>query len=332
MLFIMTRSLNKGPFVAHHLLKKLDRINKHGEKQTIVTWSRDSTIVPIMIGHTISVYNGREHLANFITDQIVGHKLGEFALTRTFRGHTKQDKKAKRLFFFMGQKTHPIGIRIGITQRTRSNWYATKSKYAFFVKEDHYLRNYLFKTRNTCIISEIEVDRRGIGIRIRIYSSQLRSLVGPEGQSLKELRSELQKKCQRFRLSYFKTFDNQKICADEKTEIQLFVRQSNCSESNAQCIASFVVTEVEKRVPFRRVLRMAQERSQSLGKARGLRLQIAGRLNGAEIARTEWVRSGRVPLHTLSANLDYASKKASTIYGLLGIKVWILCPREKIKS
>jgi small subunit ribosomal protein S19 len=103
MLSIMARSLNKGPFVAYHLLKKVDRINKHGEKQTIVTWSRASTIVPIIIGHTISVYNGREHLAIFITDQIVGHKLGEFALTRTFRGHTKLDKKTKRLFF-MGQK------------------------------------------------------------------------------------------------------------------------------------------------------------------------------------------------------------------------------------
>lgn len=100
----MARSLNKGPFVAYHLLKKVDRINKQGEKHTIVTWSRASTIVPIIIGHTISVYNGREHLAIFITDQIVGHKLGEFALTRAFRGHTKQDKKAKRLFFFYGTK------------------------------------------------------------------------------------------------------------------------------------------------------------------------------------------------------------------------------------
>lgn len=106
MLLIMTRSLNKGPFVAHHLLEKVNRINKQGEKQIIVTWSRASTIVPIIIGHTISVYNGREHLAVFITDQIVGHKLGEFALTRTFRGHTKQDKKTKRLFFY-GTKNSP---------------------------------------------------------------------------------------------------------------------------------------------------------------------------------------------------------------------------------
>ena len=231
----------------------------------------------------------------------------------------------------MGQKTHPIGLRIGITQRARSNWYAKKSKYAFFVKEDHYLRNYVFKTRNTCIISKIEVDRRGIGIRLRISSPQIRSLVGPEGQSLKKLRLELQKKCLRFRINYFKIFDYQKISTSEKIEIQIFVRQSSCSESDAQCIASFVVAEVEKRIPFRRVLRLAQERAQNLGKVRGLRIQISGRLNGAEIARTEWVRSGRVPLHTLSADLDYASKSASTIYGLLGIKVWIFRPKNLIK-
>jgi ribosomal protein S3 len=176
------------------------------------------------------------------------------------------------------------------------------------------------------------VDRRGIGIRLRISSFQLRSLVGPEGQYLKKLRFELQKKTQRFRLNYFKFFDNRKICTSEKIEIQIFVRQSSCLESDAQCLASFVVTEVEKRIPFRRVLRMAQERAQNLGKVRGLRLQIAGRLNGAEIARTEWVRSGRVPLHTISADLDYASKSANTIYGLLGVKVWIFRSIEEVKS
>jgi small subunit ribosomal protein S19 len=92
----MTRSLKKGPFVADHLLKKVDRLNSQGERQVITTWSRASTIVPIMIGHTIAVYNGREHIPVFITDQMVGHKLGEFAPTRTFRGHVKSDKKSRR--------------------------------------------------------------------------------------------------------------------------------------------------------------------------------------------------------------------------------------------
>lgn len=92
----MSRSLKKGPFVADHLLKKIDKLNAQGERHVVTTWSRASTIVPIMIGHTIAVYNGREHIPVFVSDQMVGHKLGEFAPTRTFRGHVKSDKKSRR--------------------------------------------------------------------------------------------------------------------------------------------------------------------------------------------------------------------------------------------
>lgn len=92
----MARSLKKAPFVANHLLEKVERLNTQGDKKVIKTWSRSSTIVPVMIGHTIAVHNGREHIPVFITDQMVGHKLGEFAPTRTFRGHVKKDKKSKR--------------------------------------------------------------------------------------------------------------------------------------------------------------------------------------------------------------------------------------------
>nr|YP_009927317.1 ribosomal protein S19 [Ulva compressa]YP_010020663.1 30S ribosomal protein S19 [Ulva rigida]QXI88220.1 ribosomal protein S19 [Ulva intestinalis]ARO34815.1 ribosomal protein S19 [Ulva compressa]QDE53799.1 30S ribosomal protein S19 [Ulva compressa]QOK35582.1 30S ribosomal protein S19 [Ulva rigida]QPF96203.1 ribosomal protein S19 [Ulva compressa] len=92
----MSRSLKKGPFVAEHLLKKVQQLNKNNQKKVVETWSRSSTIVPIMIGHTIAVHNGREHIPVFITDQMVGHKLGEFAPTRTFKGHIKKDKKLKR--------------------------------------------------------------------------------------------------------------------------------------------------------------------------------------------------------------------------------------------
>lgn len=92
----MSRSLKKGPFVANHLLKKVQKLNDQDEKKVIQTWSRSSTIVPIMIGHTIAVHNGREHIPVFITDQMVGHKLGEFSITRTFKGHIKKDKRSKR--------------------------------------------------------------------------------------------------------------------------------------------------------------------------------------------------------------------------------------------
>jgi small subunit ribosomal protein S19 len=94
--FFMSRSLKKGPFVADHLLKKIEKFNAQGQKKVLTTWSRSSTILPIMIGHTISTYNGREFIPVFVTDQMVGHKLGEFAPTRTFKGHVKSDKKAKR--------------------------------------------------------------------------------------------------------------------------------------------------------------------------------------------------------------------------------------------
>jgi small subunit ribosomal protein S19 len=95
-LYIMSRSLKKGPFVANHLLKKIDKLNSQGDRQVVITWSRASTIVPTMIGHTIAVYNGREHIPVHVNDQMVGHKLGEFAPTRTFRGHVRSDKKARR--------------------------------------------------------------------------------------------------------------------------------------------------------------------------------------------------------------------------------------------
>lgn len=227
----------------------------------------------------------------------------------------------------MGQKTHPIGVRLGIIQKTRSIWYAKKSEYALFIKEDHHLRNYVIQTRNNCGISSIEIERRGYGVRVRISSAQIIPFVGKEGSSLEKLRRELQLECKKIRLNYFKLFgllkDENLI---EKFEIQIFLRQLDCPESDARCIANFIAMEVEKRVPFRRVLRLAQDRSIKLGKVRGLRIQISGRLNGAEIARTEWVRSGRVPLHTLSADLDYSRRAAHTIYGLLGIKVWIFRP------
>jgi len=98
----MARSLKKGPFVAYHLLIKVENLNKTDKKHIVLTWSRNSTIVPIIIGHTISVYNGHKHIPVFITDQIVGHKLGEFVLTRLFRGHVKSDKKYKRLLYLLG--------------------------------------------------------------------------------------------------------------------------------------------------------------------------------------------------------------------------------------
>lgn len=225
----------------------------------------------------------------------------------------------------MGQKTHPIGIRLGLTKQSCSRWYARGEDYAFFLREDKCLRDYVSQFCRQCIISEIKIERRRVGIRLRISIAQVRFFVGSEGRALETLRQKLCRKCRSFRSKYFQHFSFSKTSFKEgkRPEIQIFVRQLGCPEANAQCLTDFIVFELEKRTPFRRVLRIAQERARSLGQVLGLRLQISGRLNGAEIARTEWVRSGRVPLHTFSVDLDYARRDVRTVYGLLGIKVWV---------
>jgi len=224
----------------------------------------------------------------------------------------------------MGQKTHPIGIRLGITQNSISSWYAKNSDYAFFVREDKYLRDYILTHYYQCIISEIKIVRRRISILLYISATRVRPLVGTKGRLLEKLCYKIQKKCQLFRKKYFNT-PKASSKSDENPEMQIFVRQLIRPEIQAKCLRDFIITELEKRVPFRRVLRLTQDRAQNLGQIRGLRIQISGRLNGADIARTEWVRIGRVPLQILSADLDYSNKTASTIYGLLGVKVWLFC-------
>jgi small subunit ribosomal protein S3 len=229
----------------------------------------------------------------------------------------------------MGQKTHPLGLRLGINQRSSSQWYAKNREYSFFVREDNHLRNYIYQKHPYCIISEIIIERRGINIRFNISAAQINYLIGPKGKVLKKLCNEVQQECERFRHNYLKLFNTQ-LKLNEKSKIQVYVRQVIQPDENAKCLASFIVLELEKRAPFRRVLRLAQERTKNIREVRGVRLQISGRLNGAEIARIEWTRSGCVSLHTLSAKIDYAYIIARTIYGLLGVKVWIF--RSNIKT
>jgi small subunit ribosomal protein S3 len=225
----------------------------------------------------------------------------------------------------MGQKIHPVGIRLGITKISSSRWFTKNTNYAFFIREDQHIRHYVNQTYNHCIISEIKIERRMIGVRVRISAAQVKPLLGLGRGNIEKLRCSLQKECQHLRQDYLRHTSTSKIdsIVYEKTEVQVFVKQVICPEKEAQCLADFIVTELEKRTPFRRILRISQERAEGLGQTKGLRIQVSGRLNGAEIARTEWIRRGRVPLHTFSADLDYACKTASTIYGLLGIKVWI---------
>lgn len=232
----------------------------------------------------------------------------------------------------MGQKTHPIGLRLGITQPHRARWYASPAHYSYLVFEDHQLRQYLRNARRAAGISTVEIERRGNALRLRVSAAQVRPLIGADGRALETLRKELTRECIRLRTQFQKQNGVPRGQSSSGTtpislqpEVQLFVRQTPNVQRDAGYLADLVVRELEKRTAFRRALRVAMERAQTAG-VRGIRIQVSGRLNGAEIARTEWMRQGRVPLHTLSADLDYTCKTARTIYGLLGVKVWVFRP------
>jgi len=228
----------------------------------------------------------------------------------------------------MGQKVHPNGIRIGITKKTSSHWYAKNHEYAFFVEEDKKIREYICKDSQTYIITSVEIKRRAEGISIRIFSDKIGTFVGKEKRKIDKLRTEVKKKCRSYRENYFR-YKNNILRKGKQTElnvnpeIKIFVRQLVRSKDESSYIAISISSDLEKRIPFRRTIRIHQEKVQNIGGALGVRIQISGRLNGSEIARKEWVHRGRVPLNTFEANLDYACGTANTIYGLIGIKVLI---------
>lgn len=231
----------------------------------------------------------------------------------------------------MGQKTHPIGLRLGIIKAIKSHWYIKKKvEYAFFMTEDQKLRDSIRQIFRSSTVSAIEIDRRNFGVRLRISAARIKAIVGVDNKRLKELHLGIKEECQRIRKEYFQYFGflfyrsliNQQyfwfVC---KPEVQMFLRKVPNPKEDAQCLVAYMVIELKQRTAFRRVLRMAKRRARP--KVGGIRLQIAGRLNGAEIARTQWLLQGRLPLHILSRDFDYAFKTARTMYGLLGVKVWI---------
>jgi small subunit ribosomal protein S3 len=235
----------------------------------------------------------------------------------------------------MGQKVHPNGIRMGITKKTSSHWYAKNYEYAFFVEEDKKIREYICKDSQTYIITRVEIKRRAEGISIRIFSDKIGTLVGEERKKIEKLRTEVKSKCRSYRENYFRYNKNIfRKSTDTKLninpEIKIFVRQLVRSKDESSYLAISIASDLEKRIPFRRAIRIHQEKVQNIGGALGVRIRISGRLNGSEIARKEWVHRGRVPLNTFEANLDYACGTASTIYGLIGIKVLIF-HKEKLK-
>jgi small subunit ribosomal protein S3 len=206
----------------------------------------------------------------------------------------------------MGQKTHPLGFRLGITQEHKSTWYANFNQYSNVLQEDDTIRTYLNSISKSNSISNVRINRNGLNdqIQLNIETGKPGILVGDLGIGLETLLTNVKKFLPKDRQLTINVFEIEKVDLD------------------ASLLADLVADQLEKRIAFRRAIREALQRAQKQN-INGIKIQVSGRLNGAEIARSEWIREGRVPLQTLRADIDYATQEANTIYGVLGIKVWL---------
>jgi small subunit ribosomal protein S3 len=206
----------------------------------------------------------------------------------------------------MGQKTHPLGFRLGITQEHKSTWYANLNQYAEILKEDDAIRTYIHKISKANSIANVNINRNSLNdqIQLNIHTGKPGILVGDLGAGLEKL------------------LNNIKNLLPSNRQLTINVLEVEKVDLDASLLADLVAEQLEKRVAFRRAIREALQRAQKQN-ANGIKIQVSGRLNGAEIARSEWTREGRVPLQTLRADIDYATQEANTIYGVLGIKVWL---------
>lgn len=206
----------------------------------------------------------------------------------------------------MGQKTHPLGFRLVTVQDHRSIWFSNYNQYSTLLQEDDKIRTSLSSKIKPASISKISIvrDTTGNKIKLDIYSARPGILVGQSGSGIGDIYNYLKKSLPLQR------------------QIEINVVEVTNPDREANLIADYIVEQLEKRIAFKRAMRRAIQRAQDAN-VEGIKVQVSGRLNGAEIARSEWVREGRVPLQTLRADVDYASKPASTIYGVLGIKVWL---------
>jgi len=201
----------------------------------------------------------------------------------------------------LGQKTNPIGLRVGIIRGWNSNWYESKS-YATKLKEDEKLRNYVRNRLKKAGISKIIIDRTSKNVILNIHTSRPGVVIGKSGKEITQLEEELRQLTNK--------------------EVKIQISEIKRPELDAYLVAENIASQIEGRVSFRRAMKMAITASMRMG-AEGIRIMCAGRLGGAEIARTEQYKDGRIPLHTLRADIDYANGRAETIYGSIGIKVWI---------
>ena len=201
----------------------------------------------------------------------------------------------------MGQKTHPTGFRLGVIRSWDSRWFKEKG-YAQWLHEDLKLRNYIHDKLKSAGIARVDIERAANKCKINVHTARPGIVIGKKGSSLEQLKKDLQKLT--------------------SSEVFLNIHEVRKAETDAQLVAESVAQQLERRVAFRRAMKKSIQTAQKFG-AKGIRIAVAGRLGGAEIARREWYREGRVPLHTLRADIEYGFAQAYTTYGVIGCKVWI---------
>jgi len=202
----------------------------------------------------------------------------------------------------MGQKVHPNGIRLGIIRDWDSKWFATGREYSEQLIEDQHIRTFLKTRLANAAVSKVRIERNAENINVRIHTARPGIVIGKKGQDIEKLRAQLN--------------------ARVKGVVSVSVEELRKPELDAQLVAESIAQQLVGRVAYRRATKRSLQNAMRLG-AQGIKIMVSGRLNGAEIARKEWYREGRVPLHTLRADVDYATAEALTTYGILGIKVWI---------
>ncbi len=202
----------------------------------------------------------------------------------------------------MGQKIHPTGFRLAVTRAWSSRWFANNRNFATMLAEDLKVREYLKAKLKNAAVSRILIERPAKNARITIYSARPGVVIGKKGEDIENLKAELAKRL--------------------GVPVAVNIEEVRKPEVDAQLIADSITQQLEKRIMFRRAMKRAMQNAMRLG-AQGIKIMSAGRLNGIEIARTEWYREGRVPLHTLKADIDYGFSEAKTTYGVIGVKVWV---------
>ena len=202
----------------------------------------------------------------------------------------------------MGQKVHPTGIRLGVTKKHTSTWYAEGKDYADNLLVDLRVREFVKKKLAAASVSRVEIERPAQTAKVTVYTARPGIVIGKKGEDVEKLRTTLTQQM--------------------GVPVQVNIEEIRKPDLDAQLVADGVASQLERRVMFRRAMKRAVQNAMRQG-AEGIKIQVGGRLGGAEIARSEWYREGRVPLHTLRADIDYATAEAATTYGIIGIKVWI---------